>query len=133
MKYSLSNQYCQRWTKGAKECFFRGGRCEGCITFGILGYRCRMKQSVLELVRKYGVPTNDEDTLTERQQKVIDAILNGANTKDEIAKYTGLEPDQTQGVLSQLYQLAESEGVVYISKGFKLAQFIDWVRGKDEL
>lgn len=46
----------QRWTLGSIECYKRGCICTNCPTFNILGNKCRMKVSVLNLVRKFGAP-----------------------------------------------------------------------------
>lgn len=46
----------RRWTVSAIDCYFRGCVCSGCPVYEILGNRCRMKQSVLMLVRKFGKP-----------------------------------------------------------------------------
>lgn len=45
-----------RWTPSAVDCYFRGCICKGCPIQEILGNRCRMKQSVLKLVKKFGKP-----------------------------------------------------------------------------
>ena len=46
----------QRWTQGSIECYKRGCQCTDCPTFNILGDKCKMKESVLTLVRLYGRP-----------------------------------------------------------------------------
>lgn len=45
-----------RWTQGSIECYKRGCICTNCPTFNILGDRCQMKVSVLNLVRRFGAP-----------------------------------------------------------------------------
>ena len=45
-----------KWTRGAIECYQRGCRCKGCPVFSIIGKQCRMKQSVIGLVAKFGAP-----------------------------------------------------------------------------
>lgn len=59
------NIYFARWTKGSKECYFRGCRCADCPTFQILGDKCKMKESVINLVRRYGAPPKEERGLNE--------------------------------------------------------------------
>lgn len=49
------------WTKSAKECYFRNCHCNGCEVYKMLGRHCRMKQTVIELVRELGVPKSKED------------------------------------------------------------------------
>lgn len=46
----------RRWTPSAKDCYFRGCVCPGCPIFEIIGNQCRMKRTVLNLVRKLGKP-----------------------------------------------------------------------------
>jgi len=52
-----------RWTPTARECFKRGCVCEGCFYkefFTTSSFQCRMKGSVVELVKKFGVPEDLE-------------------------------------------------------------------------
>lgn len=42
----------------------------------------------------------------------------------------GITIVNTQCVLSDMYELAEADGVCYKSKRYKLGQFIEWVRGE---
>ena len=46
----------KRWTPTALECYKRGCRCANCPMFNILGDRCQMKVSVVNLVRRFGAP-----------------------------------------------------------------------------
>lgn len=49
----------RRWTPSAIECYQRGCVCSGCFYkefFGDGANKCRMKTSVLELVRLLGAP-----------------------------------------------------------------------------
>lgn len=46
----------RRWTKAAKECYNRQCRCAGCPVQENMETRCRMKVSVIELVRVFGKP-----------------------------------------------------------------------------
>lgn len=55
MKYWKDISY-RRWTQGSIECYNRGCQCTDCPTFNILGDKCKMKESVLSLVRLYGRP-----------------------------------------------------------------------------
>lgn len=54
----------RRWTKQAKECYYRGCRCFGCsmgtFSFTSSTQKCMMKASVLELVRTIGIPKDKE-------------------------------------------------------------------------
>lgn len=52
-----------RWTRSAIECYLRGCKCSGCQyeeIFGTSVYKCRMKEAVISLVRKYGMPTESK-------------------------------------------------------------------------
>ena len=50
----------KKWTPAAKKCYFRGCRCLGCSVYNLIGKQCRMKQTVIELVRQLGAPNKDE-------------------------------------------------------------------------
>ena len=49
----------RRWSVGAIECYKRNCICKGCPTFDLIGKQCRMKQSVLSLVKNVGTPDTD--------------------------------------------------------------------------
>lgn len=91
-----------------------------------------MKGAVLELVRKFGKPPEDEGGLTKTQQKIVDAILAGCNNKYEIAKKMNLTVANVQAALSDMYEIAENNGVVYKNLRYKLPDFIRWVRKGEE-
>lgn len=46
----------ERWTKTAQDCYSIGCTCIKCNLYGIMQNRCRMKNTVFALVRKYGAP-----------------------------------------------------------------------------
>lgn len=50
-----------RWTRSAKDCYFLGCICSLCPVYQIIGKKCRMKQTVLALVRKLGKPNKEEN------------------------------------------------------------------------
>ena len=52
----LGNVSVIRWTQSAIDCYERCCICNGCPMYELIGKQCRMKTSVLELVRKFGVP-----------------------------------------------------------------------------
>ena len=59
----------RRWTPTALECYKRGCNCEGCFYrdfFSGSSQKCKMKASVLELVRVIGTPN------VELQQFIIE-------------------------------------------------------------
>ena len=45
-----------KWTKSSIDCYFLGCQCQKCEVYKIIGNKCRMKLTVLELVRRHGVP-----------------------------------------------------------------------------
>jgi len=45
-----------RWTKTAVECYQRGCDCSDCYIRTMISTKCRMKESVFELVRTFGKP-----------------------------------------------------------------------------
>lgn len=55
----FSDVSLRRWTQSARDCYFRGCICSGCPIYEILETKCRMKQTVLELVRKFGKPEKE--------------------------------------------------------------------------
>lgn len=128
-----NRQYASAWTKSSIDCYKRGCNCQGCYIQDMLETPCLMKVAVIELVKKLGAPPENELGLTPQEQKVIDAILAGASTKVEIAQKTGLTIEGTQACLSKMYELAENDGVVYLSARNKLGQFVEWVRNGSEI
>lgn len=126
------NVYAAEWTEGAIYCYKRGCNCQGCYVKDVLETRCRMKSAVFELVRKFGSP-KEKNRFTSRQQKVINAILEGCNDKYEISNKTGMKVYNVQTALTDMYELAEADGVIYRNLRCKLPDFIKWVRkGKEE-
>ena len=57
---SCSETICKNWTKAAEECYLLGCNCSKCniykIYFSKSVFKCKMKETVIELVRKYGKP-----------------------------------------------------------------------------
>lgn len=51
----------RKWTKTACACYLRGCRCSGCYYewfFRDSPYKCKMKYTILELIKKFGLPEN---------------------------------------------------------------------------
>lgn len=119
--------YKTTWTPTAKECYERGCRCDGCILAWILGKRCQMKTTVFYLVRKYGAP-KEESIYSKREKQVIDAILNGADSYEDLEKATGLKHTSVGATLTRLYRYADGAGIIYANGRYKLPEFIEWVR-----
>lgn len=53
---SLAN-CATKWTKSAAECYFIGCNCDKCYIRKVIESKCVMRKVVLELVKKYGVPS----------------------------------------------------------------------------
>lgn len=51
----------KRWTPAAIDCYLRGCRCKGCFYEDYFTKsKCQMKYTVLDLVKKLGVPKENE-------------------------------------------------------------------------
>lgn len=46
----------RRWTEDAINCYKRGCVCSGCPIKNLISSKCFMKASVIELVKKIGIP-----------------------------------------------------------------------------
>lgn len=49
----------RRWTRSAVECYKLGCVCHKCFLYEIMGDRCRMKNAVIDLVRRFGRPLKE--------------------------------------------------------------------------
>ncbi len=47
----------ERWTVGAIYCWSRNCQCEGCLYTRIMESACKMKHSVIRLIKLHGKPT----------------------------------------------------------------------------
>ena len=66
---------CTQWTQLAKDCYLRGCRCEGCLINMNLETHCLMKNSVIELVKKFGAPPEKiEKVFTNYETKILETI-----------------------------------------------------------
>lgn len=127
------NQRCIQWTQAAKECYDRGCVCEKCPIKDLIETHCFMKTSVIELVRKFGAPPEKlSNGMNENKRSVIDAIMNGCDTYEDMSKETGKELGAIQGIIRQLYKEAHYKGWKPQKKGLEnkslLPQFISFVR-----
>lgn len=118
-----------RWTPSAIECYRRGCRCQGCTINLILGKRCRMKNSVIELVRQLGTPPKNNICIlkgvTPIQNKIIDAIIAGAKTKPEIAKVVEVSSPAVQKELPILYGMVETLGYKFKRVTNRLPELVE--------
>ena len=108
------NKYWYEWTESAVDCYERGCICRDCAVQEIIGNECKMKYAVMSLVRQFGKPKveggNFLPFITPRLQKVVDAILAGANTKAEIAEKLGIKTSNVQERVNKLYTMVEAKG-----------------------
>ena len=121
----------KRWTSQAIDCYRRGCRCQGCI-LSDLESKCSMKLTVRELVRRYGAPPEYEgyiDGLTKRQNQVIEAILDGCDTKPEIAEQMGVHECVVQQSLTDMYPLFREMGFKSSKGRNRLPEFVEFIRG----
>lgn len=82
---STQGRTYRHWSTGAIECYERNCVCKGCPTFDLIGKQCRMKQSVLSLVKNVGTPDTDP------KQSIIDdeniKCRSGVKTKEGKRKW----------------------------------------------
>lgn len=125
----IPNQFVKHWTEGAIFCYKRGCTCEGCFYQELLSEKCKMKSAVFMLVKKLGAPPELIETeYTKKQLEIIDAIRNGANTKDEVAKTMNTKVTNVQSLLRALYRIAKDDGCRFTNPRDMFADFVEWVR-----
>ena len=125
----IPNQYVKQWTEGAIFCYKRGCTCEGCFYQELLSEKCKMKSAVFMLVKKLGAPKEYHNVAYSNQQiKVIEAILNGASTKDEISDAVGISVRNLQSHINKLYAIAKAEGCRFNNPRNMLPDYVEWVR-----
>lgn len=123
--------FLKRWTQSAIDCYERGCRCQGCI-FSSLESTCQMKLTVRELVRRYGKPPEDIGIvkgLTPRQNQIIELILDGYNTKFEIAERLDVNPHNIQQDLTTMYPIFRELGFHPVKIVNRLPEFVEYIRG----
>ena len=106
------------WTQSAIECYKRGGICEGCPTKELISsQKCQMKKTIIKLVATIGKPPKDFigffPGITPTQNEIINAIITGADTADEIAELIGISIASAQYYISQICNLAEVNGLSF--------------------
>ena len=122
------------WTPGAIECYQRGCVCEGCLTAQIMEQHCRMKSSVIQLIKTLGPPkiftTKFIPGATEDEEEIIDTILKGAGTLKQIAEHLELNEETIKPKLYSLFRLVEDKGYQFKTSRCKnrLPEFIEYVK-----
>ena len=121
----------EHWTASSIYCYNRGCRCTGCYLKEIITDGCRMKATVLELVRKLGRPPEKPiiDGLTKSQNDVVMAILNGASTRAEIARALDITEANAQNRAGTMYHILELKGFEPLNVRNKLPEMVEWLRG----
>ena len=127
------DSYARSWTRGAVECYERGCVCQGCLLYEQLGKKCQMKRSVFELVRKFGAPNaKKKQSFSDYEQNILDAILSGCNSFEEIGKRLNKKQSAIGGMVRRLYKKAIDIGWNPIRKGIVnkslMPQFLKFVR-----
>ena len=121
------------WTPSAIECYQRGCVCEGCLIAQIMEQHCRMKSSVIQLIKTLGPPqiftTKFIPGATEAEEEIIGTILKGAGTLKQIAEHLGLNEETIKCRLYSLYKLVENNGYQFKTSKSKnrLPEFIEYV------
>ena len=59
IKSRTNNGYAMYWTISAVQCYMLGCQCLKCNIPDLLESKCLMKKAVMELVRKFGKPTQE--------------------------------------------------------------------------
>ena len=59
MRNETNRASAKKWTQSAVECYSIGCNCPKCYIYSLIGRRCRMKETVLELVRQFGKPKGE--------------------------------------------------------------------------
>ena len=57
-QHQLSTASIKHWSNSAYHCYNLKGDCDKCYIPQLMHERCRMKEVVPELIRKYGIPKN---------------------------------------------------------------------------
>ena len=119
----------QHWTASAIDCYNRGCVCNGCPTKAIVETPCLMKQSVLELVKQIGPPPKIAyiEGLTEQQERVVTAIINGAKTFEDIAKELKIKRGGVIVALGSIYPYYANLGFNYSSKRRQSLELISFI------
>lgn len=126
-----------KWTESAIDCYNRGCNCTGCNQLKFMDSVCHMRQAVFELVRKFGKPKKNENLvpgLTQKQNAIVNAILDGYTTKQEIAERLRTKPHNIQVELPRIYLCVEAMGYVFRKRYQRLDELVDFlldIEGKE--
>lgn len=122
----------RRWTPSAIECYKRGCVCKGCLIQDLMEQKCRMKASVVALVKDLGAPPDDITPLIpgakDGEIKIINAIADGADTRELIAELLDTSINSVQSLLSNIYALAENNGAFFPNDGKKFDDLVRYIK-----
>ncbi len=122
----------RHWSDTAIMCYKRGGHCEGCYIQDIISDKCMMKYSVITLVKNLGKPPEKKELffegITETEEKIIEAILSGKETKGDIANELNVTSDYVQLHLSELYKIAIQNGAKFTKLKYKLPELVEFIK-----
>ena len=90
------------WTKTALECYERNCNCTGCY-YSTLETVCVMRETVEATLRECGEPNKPKPPKQSKHtEAIIDAIVNGAKNKYEVAQMCGMRVENVQSKLNKL-------------------------------
>ena len=128
----------RKWTEAAIDCYNRGCNCTGCNQLKFMDSACHMKKAVFELVRKFGKPPKNVyliPGITEKQNAIVNVILDGYTTKQEIAERLKTKPNNIQVELSNIYLCVEAMGYIFRKRYQRLDELVDFlldIEGKEK-
>lgn len=67
LDYKLHSDVVRRWTRSAVDCYKIGCNCSRCNIPLIMETPCKMKYSVLELVKKFGKPITTKGIIEDKE------------------------------------------------------------------
>ena len=90
-----------------------------------------MKNAVLKIVRNIGRPPKVKDGifkhLTPTRNKIIEAIVNGADTREKIAKTINTSISALAIHLQDIFRITSLQGVVYKTKVRRLKELVKFL------
>lgn len=133
--YKINESQCSKqWTKAAIDCYNRGCVCRGC-PMSKLESRCRMKSSVIELVKKFGAPQDKVKKVNERilaeQEEIIRLVINGIDTRKDLAAKLNISLTELSSRMVRLYRKAEQEGFKFLTLKYMFYEWVEYIRNKE--
>lgn len=116
-----------KWTESAIDCYNRGCICKGCSVKFVID-KCEMKKKVLQIVKVLGKPPKYEyliDNLRNAENDVVNAILDGCTTKQEIADYLNKKPYCIQQHISRICEAVQKRGYKFEKRCGRLPELIN--------